>query len=138
MIYTNFVVVLIFFDASCQVTKLQAFWFWRRKILTVFAINSQGGHSGKVTWSIYANFVPPPLPKNAPQTVLTLTGQAVSEKKIMEIVDDGRTTGHCHPISSPFEPKGSCELNLGIPLHTQVLLYKNVLQWGKHVADMLS
>ena len=30
-----------------------------------------------------------PLPKNAPQTVLTLIGQAVSEKKIMEIVDRG-------------------------------------------------
>ena len=68
-----------------------------------------------------------PLPKNAPQTVLTLIGQAVSEKKIMEIVDRrpyGRTTGHDHPISSPFEPKGSCELKLGISLHTQVLLNK--------------
>ena len=31
-----------------------------------------------------------PLPKNAPQTVLTLIGQAVSEKKIMEIVDRRR------------------------------------------------
>ena len=71
-----------------------------------------------------------PLPKNAPQTVLTLIGQAVSEKKIMEIVDRG--------ISSPFEPKGSCELKLGIPLHTQVLLHKSVVQWGKHVTDMLS
>ena len=82
-----------------------------------------------------------PLPKNAPQTVLTLIGQAVSEKKIMEIVDRrpyGRTAGHGHPISSPFEPKGSCELKLGIPLHTQVLLYKSVVQWGKHVTDMLS
>ena len=82
-----------------------------------------------------------PLPKNAPQTVLTLIGQAVSEKKITEIVDRrpyGRTAGHGHPISSPFEPKGSCELKLGIPLHTQVLLYKSVVQWGKHVTDMLS
>ena len=85
-----------------------------------------------------------PLPKNAPQTVLTLIGQAVTEKKIMEIDrrrswtdDDGRTTGHGHLISSPFEPKGSCELKLGIPLHTQVLLYKSVVQWGKHVTDML-
>ena len=41
--------------------------------------------------------------------------------------DDGRTTGHGHPISSPFEPKGSCELELGIPLHTQVLVYKSVV-----------
>ena len=91
-----------------------------------------------MAWSIYANFVP--LPKNAPQTVLTLIGQAVSEKKIMDLLTDdvGRTTGHGHPISSPFEPKGSCELKLGIPLHTQVLLYKSVVQWGKHVTDMLS
>ena len=37
-----------------------------------------------------------PFPKNAPQTVLTLIGGAVSEKKTMEIVDDGRTTGHGH------------------------------------------
>ena len=64
--------------------------FWRRKILTVFAIYSQGGHLGHVTWSIYANFVP--LPKNAPQTVLTSIGQAVSEKKIMVIVDRRRRT----------------------------------------------
>ena len=55
----------------------------------------------------------------------------------MEIVDR-RTTGHGHPISSPFEPKGSCELKLGIPLHTQDLLHKSVVQWGKHVKDMLS
>ena len=38
----------------------------------------------------------------------------------MEIVDgrrrtDGRTTGHGHPISSLFEPKGSCELKLVYP-----------------------
>ena len=33
-----------------------------------------------------------PLPKNAPQTVLTLIGQAVSEKKIMVIVDRRRRT----------------------------------------------
>ena len=33
-----------------------------------------------------------PLPKNAPQTDLTLIGQAISEKKIMEIVDRRRRT----------------------------------------------
>ena len=76
------------------------------------------------------------LPKNALQTVLTLIGQAVSEKKIMEIVDGRR--GMAILQSSPFEPKGSCELKLGIPLYTQVLLYKSVVQWGKHVTDMLS
>ena len=61
-----------------------------KKKKMVFAIYSQGGHLGHVTWSIYANFFPPP--KNAPQTVLTLIGQAVSEKKIMEIVDRRRRT----------------------------------------------
>ena len=77
-----------------------------------------------------------PLPKNAPQTVLTLIGQAVSEKKIMEIVDRRRWTDDGAWPS--FEPKGSCELKLGIPLHTQVLVYKSVVQWGKYVTDMLS
>ena len=33
-----------------------------------------------------------PLPKDAPHEVLALIGRAVSEEKIFEIVDDGRTT----------------------------------------------
>ena len=50
---------------------------------------------------------------------MALVGQAVSEKKIFEIVDgrtddgrttDGRTPDHGHPISSPCEPNGSGEL----------------------------
>ena len=43
-----------------------------------------------------------PLPKDAPRS-LALIGQAVSEEKIFEIVDDdeGRTPDHGHPISSP-------------------------------------
>ena len=48
----------------------------------------------------------------------------------MEIVDGRRRTGdggHGHPISSLFEPKGSCELKIGIPMHTNVLLYKSVV-----------
>ena len=44
------------------------------------------------------------------QKNLALVGQAVSEKKIFEIVD-GRTPDHGHPISSPCEPNGSGELN---------------------------
>ena len=39
---------------------------------------------------------------------------------------DGRR-GHGHPISSLFEPKGSFELKIGIPMHTKVLLYKGVV-----------
>ena len=35
--------------------------------------------------------------------------------------------GHGHLISSLFEPKGSCELKIGIPMHTKVLLYKRVV-----------
>ena len=79
--------------------KIKGLLVLEKKHLTVFAIYSQGGHLGHVTWSIYAKF---PLPKNAPQTVLTLIGQAVSEKKIMGIVDRRRRTddGHGHPISS--------------------------------------
>ena len=45
---------------------------------------------------------------------MALVSQAVSEKKIFEIVDgrtdDGRTPDHGHPISSPCEPNGSGEL----------------------------
>ena len=40
-----------------------------------FAIYSHGGHLGHMTW-----------------TILALIGQAVSEEKIFEIVDDGRQT----------------------------------------------
>ena len=54
---------------------------------------------------------------------MALVGQAVSEKKIFEIVDgrrtdagrrtdDGRTPDHGHPISSPCEPNGSGELKM--------------------------
>ena len=44
--------------------------------------------------------------------------QAVSEKKIFEIVDgrttdDGRTPDHGHPISSPCEPNGSAKNGVG-------------------------
>ena len=45
---------------------------------------------------------------------MALVGQAVSEKKIFEIVDgrtdEGRTPDHGHLISSPCEPNGSGEL----------------------------
>ena len=48
---------------------------------------------------------------------------------------DGRR-GHGHPISSLFEPKGSCELKIGIPMRTKVLLYKSVVHGI--FTDMLS
>ena len=61
---------------------------------------------------------------------MALVGQAVSEKKIFEIVDgrrtdertdDGRTPDHGHPISSPCEPNGSGELKMKpwTPIHTR-------------------
>ena len=50
--------------------------------------------------------------------------------------DDGRTTDHGHPISSPCEPNGSGELKIGIPLHTPVLLYKSGVQGRIHYTDM--
>ena len=65
-----------------------------------------------------------PLAIDASYKNLALVGQAVSEKKIFEIVD-GRTPDHGHPISSPCEPNGSGELKIGIPLHTPVFLYKS-------------
>ena len=43
-------------DASCQVSKSLAFWFWRRKFLKGFAIYSHGGHLGHVTLTVYTNF----------------------------------------------------------------------------------
>ena len=41
---------------------------------------------------------------------MALIGQAVSEEKIFDIVDDGRTPEHGHPISSPFEPSAQVSL----------------------------
>ena len=56
---------------------------------------------------------------------MALVGQAVSEKKIFEIVDgrttDGRTPDHGHPISSPCEPNGSGELIILHILLSQVM-----------------
>ena len=56
-----------------------------------------------------ANKISMPLPKDAPHKISTLIGQAVSEKKIFETVDDdgrrmttdGRTPDHWYTISSP-------------------------------------
>ena len=76
-----------------------------------------------------------PLPIDASYKIWLLVGQAVSEKKIFEIVD-GRTPDHGHPISSPCEPNGSGELKIGIPPHTPVLLHKSGVQGGIHYTDM--
>ena len=46
-------------DASHQVSKSLAFWFWRRKFLKVFSIYSHGSHLGHVTLTIYINFLSP-------------------------------------------------------------------------------
>ena len=40
-----------------------------------------------------------PLPKEAPHKISTR-----SAKRFFEIVDDGQTPDHGHPISSPSEP----------------------------------
>ena len=65
---------------------------------------------------------------------MALVGQAVSEKKIFEIVNgrrpdgrrttDGRTPDHGHPISSPCEPNGSGELKMDLKFHNSVILSK--------------
>ena len=67
----------------------------------VFTIYGQGGHLGHLTCTIYINL-------RSPFLRLALIGQAVSEEKIFEIVDDGRTTDgrtpeHGHLISTPFD-----------------------------------
>ena len=68
----------------------------------VFTIYGHGGHLGHVTWTIYITFVPPS--QGCSTCSLAPTGQTVLEEKIFEIVDDGRTPDHGHPISSPQEP----------------------------------
>ena len=50
----------------------------------------------------------------------------------MKIVD-GQCRTDDGERSSLFEPKGSCKLKIGIPIHTKVLLYKNGV-----FTDMLS
>ena len=85
--------------------------FWR-----VFTIYGRGGHLGHVTQMPRTNFRSP-YPSRL-HIYLALIGQAVSEKKMFEIVDDGRTTDdgqtpdHGYTISSPSEPKGSGELKI--------------------------
>ena len=70
---------------------------------------------------------------------MALIGNAVSEENIFEIVDDGRTTDHVHPVSLPCEPNGSGELKIDIPLETQVMLYKSGESGGTIVfVDMFS
>ena len=46
-------------DASHQVSRSLAFWFWRRRFLKVFSIYSHGSHLGHVTLTIYTNFLSP-------------------------------------------------------------------------------
>ena len=43
-------------DASCKVSKSQAFWFWRRRFLKVLVLYRHGGHLDHVTLTIYINF----------------------------------------------------------------------------------
>ena len=68
---------------------------------------------------------------------MALVGQAVSEKKIFEIVDgwtDGRTTDHGHPISSPCEPNGSGELKIVLPHKTEVqVCFNNMVELAQVV-----
>ena len=46
-------------DATCQVSRHLAQWFWRRRFFKVLSIFEHGGHLGHVTWIIYINFVSP-------------------------------------------------------------------------------
>ena len=59
---------------------------------------------------------------------LALHGQAVSEEKMFEIVDNNKTTNwtpeHGYTISSPCEPDGSGELNFFIFIKNCFFLLK--------------
>ena len=39
-------------DATCQVSRSQEFWFWRRRILQVFTIYGRSDHLGLMTMTI--------------------------------------------------------------------------------------
>ena len=74
---------------------------------------------------------------------MALVGQAVSEKKIFEIVDgrttdDGRTPDHGHPISSPCEPNGSGELTNAIVGMLGSRIYALTVHTLKHKLALLS
>ena len=56
------------------------------EFLKVFTIYGHGGHLGHVTWTIYIIFRSP-FPRRL-HINLALIGQAVSEEKMFEIVDD--------------------------------------------------
>ena len=43
-------------DATYQVSRSSAFWFWRRRFFEVFTINGHGGHLGHVTMTIWTKF----------------------------------------------------------------------------------
>ena len=55
-------------DATYQVLKQLAQWFWRRRYFKVLSIFEHGGNIGHVTGTIYTNFCPP-LPKEAPHKI---------------------------------------------------------------------
>ena len=75
-----------------------------------FTIYRRGNHLGHVTWTIYINFRPPPLPKEAPQEIWhQLAGQLVSEKKAFE------NNGHKHVYS----PGAGADNSLGSNLFQQ-------------------
>ena len=59
--------------------------------LPASTICGHGGHLGDVTWTIYTIFVPPS--QGDSMQILALIGQAVSEKKMFEIVDDDYNNG---------------------------------------------
>ena len=71
--------------------KIIGFLVLEKNILKVYAIYSHGGHLGHVTWTIYTNFLSPFL-RMLHMKEMTLIGPAVSEEKIFEFVNDGRTT----------------------------------------------
>ena len=94
-----------------------------------FTIYGRGGHLGHVTQMPRTNFRSP-YPRRLQN--LALIGQAVSEKKMFEIVDDGRTDGQTDAgalvyYKLTYEPSGQVSKN-----RSSALVAKN-----NEIADLL-
>ena len=84
--------------------------FWRRRFLKGFY------HiwAWRPSWSCdldAANKISFPLPKEAPHKILALIGPAVSEKKLFEIVNDGRRTDAGPSVSYKLNYEPSAQVS---------------------------
>ena len=89
-------------DATYQVSWKSACRLQRRRFWRVFTLYGRGSHFGHVTSIMSTNFRSPTQWGSTQN--LALIGQAVLQKKMFEIVNDGRrrTPDHGYTISSPL------------------------------------